>query len=293
MTATDLDTGIVISSHRDRVLVSDQQDKLWVLRHGKDRAVSGDHVQWRQSGDTEGLVVTVLPRHSLVYRPTERGPGKPIAANVDQLVLVIAPVPAYLPRLIDRYLVISAYFEIPACLVFNKLDLMDATGLLEAKAALAVYTQIEIPSFWVSAKRGQGLETLCTFLEAKKSILVGQSGVGKSSITKRITTDVDIAIQKLSSRGTAGRHTTSHTTLYPLTNKGWIADSPGVREFALWQIPSEDIATGFSEFQPYLGQCRFRDCRHDAEPGCAITQAAEQGAISWQRLQSYREMIGK
>ena len=98
-------------------------------------------------------------------------------------------------------------------------------------------------------------------------------------------------VQDLSSRGAVGRHTTSSTTLYPLVNGGWILDSPGVREFALWQIPPGDIASGFSEFRPFLGQCRFRDCRHDAEPGCAVTEAVDQGSISPQRLESYREMI--
>ena len=255
--------------------------------------MTGDRVEWRRIDEGEGLLVKVCPRRSVVYRPTEHGAGKPVAANVDQLVLVVAPTPVYLPRLIDRCLVTATYLDIPACLVFNKVDLLDKSSLCEAHATLDLYARIKIPYFWVSATKGTGIETLATFLQSKSAILVGQSGVGKSSITRSLTTDADIAVQGLSSRGAVGRHTTSHTTLYPLSNRGWIMDSPGVREFALWQIPPHDIAGGFLEFRPFLGKCRFRDCLHDAEPGCAIAQAAAQGSISGKRLNSYREMINQ
>lgn len=289
----ELEEGIVISSHRNRVLILDgaQQPLVCVIRHGKDRAVAGDRVGWQRISSTEGRVIKILPRHSLVYRPTEHGSGKPIAANVDRLVLLIAPVPVYLPRLIDRALVIAAYLDIPACLVFNKIDLLDEAALRQVKTDLALYDAIGIPVFWVSAKTSQGVDGLARFLQSQNSILVGQSGVGKSSLTKVMTTGTDVVVQDLSSRGAVGRHTTSNTTLYPLVNGGWILDSPGVREFALWQIPPGDIASGFLEFRPFLGQCRFRDCRHDVEPGCAVTEAVDQGSISPQRLESYREMI--
>ena len=295
MSASEPETGIVVSSHRNRVLILDRhhQPIVCTFRHGKERVVTGDHIEWRRISETAGQVLKVLPRSSLVYKPTEHGQGRPIAANVDQLVLVVAPAPAYLPRLIDRALVTAAYLGIPSCVVFNKIDLLDESSLDHARESLHVYARIDIPCFWVSTKKNTGLTSLAAFLASKSAILVGQSGVGKSSITKKLTNAPDVAVQGLSSRGAVGRHTTSHTTLYPLTNGGWIMDSPGVREFALWQIPTHDIASGFSEFGPYIGRCRFRDCRHDVEPGCAVIGAVAQGSISARRLDSYREMINE
>lgn len=295
MSSPKLETGIVVSSHRNRIVILDEyhQPVVCVFRHGKERVVPGDRVRWQRIDTAEGRVESIRPRTSLVYKPTEHGAGKPIAANVNQLVLVIAPAPAYLTRLIDRYLVIAAYFNIPSCLVFNKIDLLDKSSLHETKTTLDLYTQIDIPCFRISAIKRSGIDDLALYLKSKNAILVGQSGVGKSSITKCLINDPDISVQELSSRGATGRHTTSRTTLYPLPGDGWIMDSPGVREFALWQIPLHNIATGFSEFRPFLGQCRFRDCRHDVEPGCAISEAADHGSISTQRLDSYREMINE
>lgn len=293
--SSDLETGVVISSHRNRIVILDKhrQSVGCLLRHGKQRVVSGDWVQWKRLGSTTGRVENILPRTSLVYKPGERRHARPVAANVNRLVLVLAPIPAYLTRLIDRYLVTAAYFGISPCLVFNKIDLLDKASLGEAKAALNLYTTIDIPCFWISATTGAGIDDFTLYLASQNTILVGQSGVGKSSITKCLVHDSDIAVQRLSSRGASGRHTTSRTTLYPLERGGWIMDSPGVRNFALWQIPLADIAGGFSEFTPFLGECRFRDCRHDVELGCAIIKAVNDGVISTKRLASYREMINE
>ena len=285
--------GLIVSSHRNRVVLLDEQQSPIVcgLRHGKERAVAGDRVEWRRTGSADGTIEKVLPRDSLIYRPTPTGRGRPIAANVGQLLLVIAPTPAYLPQLIDHCLVVAAFFAVEAGLVFNKVDLLSQAERDQVRADLAVYLQLDLPFFWVSAKTGEAMDEFQQALQSQSSILVGQSGVGKSSLTQRMAPSEVIAVQDLSRRGAVGRHTTSATNLYSLPGGGWIMDSPGVREFALWHIPPQDIANGFPEFRPYLGQCRFRDCRHDQEPGCAISGAAEQGEIPRERLASYREMI--
>ena len=175
MDPPDSEEGIVVSSHRNRVLIldSNNQPLICALKHGADRAVAGDLVVWRRTGKSDGLVVKIKPRRSLVFKPTEHGPGKPIAANVDQLMLVVAPRPAYLLRLIDRYLVTAAYFDIPACLIFNKVDLLNAADLKEQKAVMDIYSDIDVRCFWVSAKKTTGLETLANTLQGKCSIFGG------------------------------------------------------------------------------------------------------------------------
>ena len=216
---------------------------------------------------------------------------RPLAANIDQIMIVAAPEPVPEPFLIDKYTVAAELAETKPVLVINKADLLDAAARSELKSTLADYVNAGYPVIYTSARENTGLEQLADRLAGKASILVGQSGVGKSSLIKRLLPELDIAIGRLSAASGQGRHTTTTTTLYHLPHGGDLIDSPGVRDFRLGQVDADALAAGFREFRPHLGHCRFNNCRHVSEPDCAIIAAATQGEISARRLDSYRRLL--
>ncbi len=249
--------------------------------------VSGDEVVMQRNDETEGVVTALLPRRTELGRPDFSGRLKPLAANIDRLVIVAALQPTLDTHLIDRYLAAAELLGAAPLLVINKIDLADTTQLDALKTQIAVYTQIGYPVIYASTKRAHGLDELSAALAGHVSILVGQSGVGKSSLIQALLPDQTIRIGKLSEASGQGRHTTTSTMLYHLPGGGDLIDSPGVREFGLYERDAQRVAEGFVELRPYLGHCRFRDCRHDAEPGCALRAAAQNGAIDARRLASY------
>ncbi|KGE03748.1 small ribosomal subunit biogenesis GTPase RsgA [Pseudohaliea rubra] len=259
------------------------------LRANLDGLVTGDRVVFR-AGEPIGVVVARLPRRSLLSRPDARGEPRPVAANIDQVAIVIAAQPAPHRNLIDRYLVATEAMGADALLVVNKVDLLDEPAPAAAMAALLAPYQ-GLGYRVIKTSRETALKTLGAALAGHTSVLVGQSGVGKTSLVNALLPGLDRRTGELSGPGRKGRHTTTTAELHHLPGGGDLIDSPGIREFGLDHLPREQVAEGFREFRPFLGHCRFRDCRHRDEPGCALLSAVEAGAISRERLASYRHIV--
>ena len=286
-------TGLVIVNYGKSLLVEDAAGALnrCVARRSLGAIVCGDRVSWQSSGELEGVITAMAPRRNILTRADGADRQRPLAANIDQIIIVAAPEPAPEPFLIDKYTVAAELAETKPVLVINTADLLDAAARSELKSTLADYVNAGYPVIYTSARENTGLEQLADRLTGKASILVGQSGVGKSSLIKRLLPELDIAIGRLSAASGQGRHTTTTTTLYHLPHGGDLIDSPGVRDFRLGQVDADALAAGFREFCPHLGHCRFNNCRHVSEPDCAIIAAATQGEISARRLDSYRRLL--
>lgn len=214
-----------------------------------------------------------------------------IVANLDQVLVVFAcadPMPHL--RMVDRFLVVAEHNEVDAVLVANKVDL---AGLATARAIFSGYETIGYPVHYVSAKEGVGVEELADRLVGRVSVVTGPSGVGKSTLLNAIQPGLRIETGAVSEAVHKGRHTTTSAELHPLTapGGGYVADTPGLRELGLWQVPPEELAWGFPEMRELLGQCGFNDCRHINEPRCAVLAAVAAGQISEARHDSYRRLL--
>jgi ribosome biogenesis GTPase len=261
------------------------------LRANLPALVTGDQVVWRAGNQGIGVIVAQLPRDTELRRPDSRGQLKPVAANVDLIVIVFAPLPEPHPNLIDRYLVAAEHAGITPLLLLNKADLIDAQNGPALAALLAVYRQLGYPLLEVSAHDGDGMQALQERLNGHVSVFVGQSGVGKSSLVNSLLPGVDTRVGPLSEQTGAGTHTTTTARLFHFPGGGKLIDSPGIREFGLGHVSRDDVEAGFIEFHELLGHCRFRDCKHDREPGCALLKALEDGQIQQQRMNSYRHIL--
>ncbi|MFO1430724.1 MAG: small ribosomal subunit biogenesis GTPase RsgA [Candidatus Competibacteraceae bacterium] len=284
--------GLVVANYGPALIVESSPGRWYrcAVRQHLGTLVCGDRVLWQQAGTGEGVVIALEERRSLLSRPDYSGRPRPIAANLDQLAVVIAPQPPPQDFMIDSYLVAGAGIGVEPLLVINKIDLLDAAAVAEWEARLAPYHRIGYPLLFASTRTAHGLDALRDHLKGRTSILVGQSGVGKSSLIKALLPDLDIRIQALSAATGLGTHATSTATLYHLPDGGDLIDSPGVRGFTLGTLDPAVLEQGFVEFRPYLGQCRFFDCSHTVEPGCALLAAVERGDIDPRRLQSYHQL---
>ena len=253
--------------------------------------VTGDRVVWRPGNQQNGVIVALLPRHSELCRPDMRGQLKPVAANIDQIVIVFAPLPHPHANLIDRYLIAAEHAGIRPLLLLNKADLLDEHNSAHIDRLLATYRQLDYPLLEVSAQDGAGMDELRQRLDDRVSVFVGQSGVGKSSLVNSLLPGIDTRVGALSEQTGKGTHTTTTARLFNFPNGGELVDSPGIREFGLGHVSRQTIEEGFIEFRPLLGHCRFRDCKHDREPGCALLAALADGRIQEQRMHSYRHII--
>lgn len=260
------------------------------LRTHLGQLVTGDRVIWR-AGLEHGVVVALLPRTSELVRPTNHGELKPVAANIDRIIITFAVEPQPFANLIDRYLVAAELSEIEPVLLLNKADLITESNRAEIEELLARYTKIGYRVLTASTTHEQGLEALLSELDGKISVFVGQSGVGKSSLINVLLPGVDIKVGELSEQTRKGKHTTTTARLFHFPHGGDLIDSPGIREFALWHIEPDRLLDGFIEFRPFLGHCKFRDCKHEHEPGCAILSAIENGDISASRMDSYQRIL--
>ena len=213
-----------------------------------------------------------------------------MAANLDRIAVVIAPEPEPHPNLIDRYLVAAEHEGIRPLLILNKVDLLQPVDTT-IDEVLADYRALGYDILRVSAQAGIGLAEMRAYFARHTTVLVGQSGVGKSSLVNLLYPDALALIGELSAQMGKGRHTTTAATLYRLPGGGQLIDSPGIREFGLGHLDRRAIAEGFIEFRPFLGTCRFRDCNHDRGPGCAILEALARHAISPRRFSSYQLMV--
>jgi ribosome biogenesis GTPase / thiamine phosphate phosphatase len=256
-------------------------------RSNLDPLVAGDEVIWQQ-GETANVVIAGLPRRSVLRRPNTFGELKPVAANIDTLIVVIAPEPEAHPNLIDRYLVVAENHGFKPLIVLNKSDLPDAGKRAALLDMLASYAVLGYPTLVVSCRSREGLPQLTERLATATSIFVGQSGVGKSALVNALLPGVNTLEGSLSEGVTKGRHTTTSARLFHFPAGGNLIDSPGIREFGLTHLDPAELLHGFIEFRPFLDGCRFRDCKHEREPGCRLQEAVAQGRIDPRRLSSYQ-----
>lgn len=288
--AEALAEGRVVAAFGQRILVEDEVgDRIpaFVARRGL-RLVCGDRVRWQHtSGESDVAVVERLPRASELTRPDSRGRVEVLAANIDQVVVVCAPEPAPDPFIIDRYLAAAEVMGAAALVACNKGDLPGAKAL----EVLDEFRAVGYPVLRVSAHAAAGLDDLHAHLIGRCSILVGQSGVGKSSLLNALLPGIEAATAQVSTATGEGRHRTTATTLYALPGGGALLDSPGVRDFAPALGDPRLAAAGFREIVAAAERCRFANCRHMREPGCAVKAGVESGAIPARRYESYRRLL--
>jgi len=248
----------------------------------------GDKVLFLLLEDGTGVIERVMPRTTVLSRKyMER--EHVVAANVGQLVIVVSvDEPQIRPGLIDRYLVAGEAGGLKPVILLNKIDL---PGAEEARELLAPYPELGCPVVGCSAKSGEGLDEVREALRGKSSIFAGQSGVGKSTILNRLQPGLQLRVGEVSGSTRKGTHTTTTVKLLSLDFGGWVVDTPGIREFALWDLPPEDLPFFFPEFEPYIGRCKYRGCTHTHEPGCAVREALERGEINTERYHSYRRLL--
>lgn len=282
--------GLVLSHFRTQADIETAEGAVLRchLRANLGSIVAGDRVLWRQD-DSAGVVTAVYPRVSELQRPDGYGKLRLVAANVTRAVITLAPEPEPHANLIDRYLVVAEHLQLQPLLLVNKCDLVATDSPLPQ--LLASYQALGYDVHYASAKSGTGMEALRESLSKGTTIFVGQSGVGKSSIIQNLLPQEQIKIGELSEQVKKGRHTTTHARLYHFPSGGDCIDSPGIREFGLWHLSEDDVTAGFRELTPCMGQCRFRNCRHQQEPGCALREALASGAISAARFRSYQAIV--
>lgn len=279
--------GLVISWFGSSVAVEVDDGQVFQchLRRNQELPVVGDRVHFE--GET---IVSIEPRRSLLSRGEGHGKTKALAANVDLMLIVMAPPPVFSEYLIDRYLVAAELLNIQPILVLNKSDLLNDETRLATMGRLQPYQAIPYPVVLTSIYKQESLFALANLLKGKTAVLVGPSGVGKSSIIGALGNHKDIVVGEVSTKG-AGKHTTTATRLYHLPEGGKLIDSPGVREFNLWSVTQQDVLKGFREFQAFLTGCKFRDCMHKVEPGCSVQAALADGKISVLRYESYQKLL--
>ena len=227
----------------------------------------------------------------MLQRPDNYGQLKPVAANIDRIIIVVATEPTPYANLIDRYLVAAETLNIKPAILFNKSDLINDSNRAQIEALCQIYEALGYEVLKTSANEVEHCEsTLLEWLKNYTSVFVGQSGVGKSSLIRSILGDQSIKVGALSEISRKGTHTTTTAKLFHIPGGGKIVDSPGIREFGLWHINEQELLEGFIELRPHIGYCRFRDCKHNNEPRCAILEAFDKGDISETRMSSYRRI---
>jgi len=295
--------GLVITSFGKRVLVEDNQGQAFscAIRQHLGKLVAGDLVIWQTDlEENTGVVVSVLPRSSELSRPGFRGQTRMIAANIDFIGIVTPVVPGIHPDMIDRYLIAAQQLNIPAIIIINKVDLLTSDEDWENVAELLQpYDEMEIEIIPASSINQEGLDELQAYMSGKNSVFVGPSGAGKSSLINALIPDLDIRVGQLSDATGLGKHTTTNSILYHLPalteneNSGNLIDSPGVRQFSPAPCELSELESYYPDFSPFLGQCKFSNCTHSNEPGCAIKHAVEQGEIAYSRYQSFQRLLNE
>jgi len=288
-------SGRIITNYGQVLLVEDNDKKLHrcVARQNLGPMVCGDNVIWQAAltDNNEGVIIAREKRLSLLQKPGFGGKLKPMAANIDQIVIVSAIQPEPKPYLIDRYLIAAENLPATPIILINKIDLLDNKEQEAINKIIKDYQHLGYKVITSSKVINHGFNDLFNTLQGHTSIFVGLSGVGKSSLINHLIPELNIRVGELSAASGEGTHTTTNSTLYSLPEGGILIDSPGVRDFGLWNISSEEIIHGFIELRDYIGHCKFSNCSHSHEPGCAILQALKDKKITQMRFNNYQKII--
>lgn len=288
---TELHSGLVISHLGKGIAVEvDNQILLCQTLRKLETVAAGDQVKISIVAKDQGRIEQLLPRHSLLERPNKGKKTRPVAANIDLIFVVFANEPYCDFLLIDQYLAICENRNINAQLIYNKSDLATIDNI---EQELDSYIKLNYTLFRVSATENSGIEKLQQALKNKISIFSGQSGVGKSSLTNALIPDKELKTNTVSAITKHGRHTTTAATLYHLPDGGDLIDSPGVAIFGLAGLSQQQLAYGYREFQPHIAQCKFNNCSHVNDMGCAVRSAVEDGTISKSRYQRFLKLRDK
>ena len=278
--------GLVITRYGQRQLLESNNGNLFQAtgRQNIGLSVAGDRVLFQKVEGDEGVVTAVYPRKTELKRQ-----DRLIAANIDQLWLVVAIEPHYQFELIDRYLIMAENSNLPINIIVNKIELSNNDNQLSND--FSHYIDLGYDVHFLSVKNKTNIEKLKKSLVDRSHIFLGQSGVGKSSLINSLIPDLDLRVNEISTKSKLGKHTTTNTTIYHIPSGGDLIDSPGIREFQLDDLTEKQIVNGFREFKSLIGKCRFRNCQHINEPNCAIKKAIESGNINSSRYESYLNIL--
>ncbi len=285
-----------IIAHLGKALIIEDdegQTSLCKKRTQLEQPAVGDYVEWIRTESNAGRVEKVLERRSLLSRPAKNGKVRPVAANLDQIVIILAVKPNIDAFLLDQYLIVCKFQEIAPLIILNKIDLLDDESRQLTDELIRVYRKLDYEVIEVSAIEKTGLNTLRKRLQNETSILVGQSGVGKSTITNALLPDLELQTKTLSTASGLGKHTTTSSTMYKLPEGGNIIDSPGVNIFGLAHITKKNLAYGFREISHFADQCKYSNCMHIKEPKCAVKDNVESGKVDKQRYLRYLKLLEK
>ncbi len=290
--------GIVVSRFGKSALVEDIEThsiSRAYIRRTIENLTTGDFVLFRQSLSSDensfGIIESCEERKSLLSRPDYYDGLKPVAANITLIAIVAARLPEFSTNMIDRYLAAAETSKIPALIIVNKSDLFTAEELDTLDSVLKTYEKIGYRTLKISAKNGTGISELKEILQSETTIFAGQSGVGKSTILNAIIPEAQTVTGAISETSNLGQHTTTGSHLYHLGEKGIIIDTPGVREFGLWHLSKDELTNCYKEFKPFITACRFRDCKHANDPGCAVREAVNEGKIAKFRYENYHKIL--
>jgi len=290
--------GLMISRFGEQADVLDHQsNKVFrcFLRQNLGSPVPGDRLIFRLDPVDKGIIESIEDRQSLLQRPSPHQGLKPVVANINQVFILVAPLPDFSSVLLDRYLIAIENAGLPITIVANKWDLQSEIEAQSIEKQLSIYSQIDYPVLKISTKDDIGKTAFVEAISNHFSILVGQSGVGKSSVINWLFPSESLTTKTISDNSRLGQHTTTASQLFCLdknnSDHGFIIDSPGIREFGLWHLDTNEIASGFREFQTYLGSCKYRDCQHTKEPGCKIIKAVKDGLIMEERWLNYQKIL--